>query len=128
MRSAFKTGFLIVILVSFKIHALISQTLIHSSDIFERIIIQTDNNLYVAGETIVFNIASLDNVSNIPVDFSKIVYIELYTQNNLPVVQKKILLSNGFANGNIDIPRNVHEKSGLPIILQPTNQNYKPIR
>ncbi len=56
----------------------------------ERIFVHTDKTFYLAGERIWFKAYITSASSNIPVNLSKVAYIELLTPENKPVLQTKI--------------------------------------
>jgi hypothetical protein len=67
----------------------------------EKVYVQTDRNTYLAGEPIWFKTYTILNEK--PTILSKIVYIELVSQEGKLVDKKMLKLINGIANGNIDI-------------------------
>ncbi len=71
---------------------------------WEEIYIHTDRSDYIAGEEFWFNIYLIDRQSNKPSSLSKIVYLEILNADNCPVVQKRILIENGFGPGNVTLP------------------------
>ncbi len=71
----------------------------------ERVSLFTDKSIYITGEKIRFSAATFDAFLQIPVSLSKVLYIELYDQENIPVIQEKIYLENGKGSGMIDLPK-----------------------
>jgi hypothetical protein len=70
----------------------------------EEIFVHTDREVYIAGEDLWFNINLIDRQSSHLSFNSKIVYFELLSPENKPVVQKRILLENGTGPGQIILP------------------------
>ncbi|MCX6320656.1 MAG: hypothetical protein NTX93_02475 [Bacteroidia bacterium] len=70
----------------------------------EEIFVHTDREEYISGEDLWFNIYLIDRQSFKPSSNSKIVYFEILNPENSPVLQKKILLDNGFGPGQVVLP------------------------
>src|SRR5674536_101335 len=66
---------------------------------WEEIFIHTDREQYISGEDLWFNTYLIDRQSFKPSSNSKIVYFEILNPENRSVVQKRILLDNGFGPG-----------------------------
>jgi len=75
--------------------------------LFEQIHLNTDRETYLSGETIWFKINTYEGNLKIPVNLSKIAYIELFNQDNIAIQQEKIFLQNGIGSGYIKIPRHL---------------------
>ena len=78
-----------------------------SGYIQEKLFVHTDKNFYQAGEILWFRIYDVDASFHRPVDISKIAYVELLDKSNKPVLQEKISLKPGEANGSFIIPVSV---------------------
>ena len=74
---------------------------------FENIILNTDRELYIAGENIWFNINCFVNKSTNDSILSKIIYLELYTSQTKTMARVKFRLVNGKASGYLSIPENL---------------------
>ncbi len=70
----------------------------------EEVYIHSDRKEYLSGEDIWFNIYLIDRQSFKPSTNSKIAYFELLNSENRPVLQKRILLNDGFGPGQILLP------------------------
>jgi hypothetical protein len=70
----------------------------------EEIYIQSDREEYISGEEIWFNVYLMDRQGFKPTAESRIAYFELLNSENRPIVQRKILLHNGFGPGQIELP------------------------
>src|SRR5262249_167891 len=70
----------------------------------EKLFIHTDNNFYVAGETIWFKVYVVDASFNRPVGVSSISYVEVVNQDHTSVLQAKVLLKDGYGNGFLVLP------------------------
>ncbi|MEI6049168.1 MAG: hypothetical protein WCS03_09750 [Bacteroidota bacterium] len=92
----------------------------------EEIFVHSDREDYIAGEDLWFNLYLIDRQSNKPLGADKIAYIELLNPENLPVIQKRILLDNGFGPGQIILPDTL--SSGTYTIRAYTNwmKNFLP--
>lgn len=73
----------------------------------EKLYLQTDKSVYLAGEIIWFNIFQVDGISNKPVDLSKLAYVELLDHENKSVAEAKIELKNAGGNGSFFIPSQI---------------------
>lgn len=72
----------------------------------EQVILQTDQNTYIAGESIRFRVSTTDGQQK-PVNFSKVVYVELNGPNGSEVqVMVPVLASAG--QGQLDIPAEIN--------------------
>ena len=93
---------------------------------WEEIFIQTDRDQYISGEDLWFNTYLIDRQGFKPSSNSKIVYFEILNPENRPVVQKKILLDNGFGPGQVILPDTL--SSGTYTIRAYTNwmKNFLP--
>ncbi len=61
------------------------------SDVYrEKLFITTDRDIYITGEQIRVKVYEMDELSCLPVGFSKIVYLEMLNAGNNPVRQAKI--------------------------------------
>jgi hypothetical protein len=92
----------------------------------EEIFVHTDREEYISGEDLWFNIYLIDRRSFKPSSNSKIAYFEILSPENRPVVQKRILLENGFGPGQVVLPDSL--SSGLYTIRAYTNwmKNFLP--
>jgi hypothetical protein len=92
----------------------------------EEIYIHSDRDEYISGENLWFNVYLIDRLSSKPSMNSKVAYFELLNQENRPIVQKKILLVDGFGPGEIDLPDTL--STGVYTIRAYTNwmKNFLP--
>lgn len=74
----------------------------------ERILVETDKDLYLTGESILFSLTTADTI-NRPVEFSKVAYVELLSQDQ-PEMQLMIDISKSTGSGQLSIP--AHLPSG----------------
>lgn len=70
----------------------------------EEIFLQFDRDDYVSGEDLWFAVYLIDRQSFKPSLNSRIVYFELLNAVNRPVVQKRILITNGSGPGQVVLP------------------------
>jgi hypothetical protein len=71
---------------------------------YEEIFVHSDREDYIAGEDMWFNIYLVDKQSGQPSGRSKIAYFELLNPENNPVIQKRLMLENGFCAGHTLLP------------------------
>ncbi|MDN5200411.1 hypothetical protein QQ008_03540 [Fulvivirgaceae bacterium BMA10] len=69
----------------------------------EKVFIHTDKPFYFTGETIWFKAYCLDATYHTLNPMSKVLYIELLSNNNLPVEQEKVKLESGTGSGQFFI-------------------------
>ncbi|MBW6500302.1 MAG: hypothetical protein K0B05_02815 [Bacteroidales bacterium] len=70
----------------------------------ERIFIHTDREEYLAGENFWFSAFTFDRQDNNRPGISGTGYIELLNSDHNPVIQKRILLTNGTGHGTFQLP------------------------
>ena len=70
----------------------------------EEVYIHTDREDYIAGEEMWFSVYVIDRQSSNPSPYSNIVYFELLNMDNNPVIQKRILVTNGSGPGQVVLP------------------------
>ncbi|HEY4967136.1 MAG TPA: hypothetical protein VII28_12090, partial [Puia sp.] len=75
-----------------------------SQYIQEKLYVHTDKESYVTGEICWFRIYCVDASYNRPSSISKIGYVEILDKNNRPVLQQKVSLKPGEADGSLVIP------------------------
>ena len=76
-----------------------------NNDLRERVYVQTDKQLYLAGEWIQMKIMTVD-LKQIPLVFSKVAYAEL-VDDTIALVQIKVALSNGTGDGMMQLPADI---------------------
>ena len=113
MASMFKNvigGFALAMLLSFSCQA---QTLEYIQGSFnkykqsalqEKVFVHTDKGAYVTGEILWFKVYVVDGSYNKPLNLSKIAYVEVLDDNQVPAMQAKIELHNGHGSGSLYIP------------------------
>jgi len=84
------------------IFACIAWNIVNASPFRERIYVQTDKQLYLAGERIRMKVLTI-NAEQIPVDFSKVAYAELVC-DSVARAQIKVELINGAGEGRMQLP------------------------
>ena len=87
------------------ITALFSQY--HQNSIKEKIFVHTDKSFYVAGEILWFKLYIVDASAHLPLQLSKVAYVEILDSTNKNVVQAKIFLNDGEGNGSFYLPLNL---------------------
>ncbi|MDR2148177.1 MAG: hypothetical protein LBE91_17160, partial [Tannerella sp.] len=71
----------------------------------ERVYVQTDKQVYLAGEKIQMKLMTLDT-ERVPLVFSKVAYVEL-VRDSIARVQIKVALENGVGEGRMSLPVNL---------------------
>ncbi len=71
----------------------------------ERLSLYTDRTTYIAGENILFTLFNCSPQSLKDLEWSKVLYVELLSSGNEPVIQEKYKLSPGGVHGALDISR-----------------------
>ncbi|MCT4589300.1 MAG: hypothetical protein N4A71_15865 [Carboxylicivirga sp.] len=67
----------------------------------EKLVIDTDRDVYVGGEDLWLTIINLDKDQP---SISKVVYVELINKENVPVIQEKMFLNNHMVSSRVTIP------------------------
>ncbi|OFY68439.1 MAG: hypothetical protein A2Y71_07780, partial [Bacteroidetes bacterium RBG_13_42_15] len=76
-------------------------------DYREKIFLHSDRKIYLTGEIIWFKGYCVHRTFNLPVDLSKVMYIEILNDQNKLILSEKIRLSGGTGHGSIYIPRSI---------------------
>jgi hypothetical protein len=90
----------------------------------EELHINTDRDLYIAGEKVWLKIYKLNGLNHTPSNMSKVVYIDLLDIDNNPVSQQKIGIDGYSGSGNFNLPDTL--KTGNYILRSYTSwmQNF----
>jgi len=75
------------------------QTALH-----EKVFAHTDKASYLTGEIIWFKLYVVDGTYHKPLDISKVAYVDVLDNNQVPVMQTKVALHNGKGSGSVYIP------------------------
>lgn len=70
----------------------------------EKVYLHTDRNSYVAGENIWYKAYLLSDPNHKPSEISKTIYIELVDPDGKQILQSKLYVENGRANGDLKLP------------------------
>jgi len=73
----------------------------------ESIALQTDRGMYIAGEQVWFRADYSANTFHPAPPISKVLYLELFNNEEKAVVQKKVSINNGKATGNFTLPADI---------------------
>ena len=85
----------------------------------EKVYLHIDNSYYIAGEDINFKGYLTNAYNTASKGLSKVMYTELYNDNNVLVAKHKSMIKNGFSLGNIILEDTL--KSGVYSIVSYTN-------
>lgn len=70
----------------------------------EELLVQTDRDIYIAGEQLYFKIFKLNGLSRTPGNISKVVYVDMLDALNNPVEQVKIAVNGFSGSGGFRLP------------------------
>lgn len=70
----------------------------------EKIFLHTDRSSYFTGETLWFTVYHMDATFHKPVDWSKVVYVEILDADKTAVVQGKFMLTENSSTGTFFLP------------------------
>jgi len=90
----------------------------------EQALLHTDRQLYAAGEIIWFKVFLFLGKEDRLSDKSKVVYLELLNEQEVPVTQLKILLQDGQGEGSIVLPKSLPNGSYRFVAYTSTMRNY----
>jgi len=114
MKIVFKKYLFITFFLSIKIigncQTLPELKLVTSAEnykIQERVLLTLDQDFYLAGEHVNFYALTFDAALQIPIDFSSILYVELFNQDNIVISSKKINLKQGECVNDLILPRKI---------------------
>lgn len=82
-----------------------------AKNIQEKIFVHLSKNLFVPGEIIWFKVYITDARLHVPIDLSKVAYIEVLDSKNIPALQAKIKLKQGTGNGSFQLPASLSSGS-----------------
>ena len=76
----------------------------------EQVVMHLDRNVYLAGETIWFKAWCLVN-GQLGQDLSKVLYVEIFDENQNTIIQKKFPLKENISSGSMTIPADVQSRN-----------------
>ena len=85
----------------------------------EAIVLHTDRDRYIAGEQIWFSIATIGSPNGIVSTMSSLAYVELLNPWNMPVIQSRFSLAEGWGEGCLQLPDTL--RSGTYTVRAYTN-------
>lgn len=92
----------------------------------ENLILNTDRELYIAGEKIWFKVSCAGSKSFGETIISKIAYLELYDHNTNTITKGKFRIVNGIATGFLDIPAGISSGNYFLRAYTQFLRNYSP--
>ncbi len=109
------TSFVIVLLFSFGSYAQTTTAIQNRFEVYqqnnfqEKLFVHTDKSTYLTGEILWFKIYNVDAGTSKPLNISKVAYVEVLDNNQIPVMQAKVALKGiGSGNGSVYIPVSVN--------------------
>jgi len=92
----------------------------------EEIFLHTDRDEYIAGEELWFTVYAFDRQTLTPSQNSRLVYVEVVTPDNRPLIKERFALDKGYGPGQINLPDTL--SSGLYTIRAYTGwmKNFLP--
>ena len=85
----------------------------------EDVFVRTDRDIYISGEQVWLKVYTLNGLTGIPCNISKVVYLELLDKNNFPLRQLKVKTKSSSGSSAFVLPDNI--SSGNYIIRAYTN-------
>ncbi|AMR32598.1 hypothetical protein A0256_14780 [Mucilaginibacter sp. PAMC 26640] len=70
----------------------------------EKVFVHTSKSEYLTGEIIWFKVYCVDATLNKPINLSKVAYVEVLDNMQVPILQAKIAVANGMGSGSFVIP------------------------
>jgi hypothetical protein len=98
---------IVITLLSLNMAAQQGQGYPSTNTLYERTWLATDRDVYIPGDKILVSLATIDGYYLLPITFSAVAYIELYTANGTPLVQEKALLNKGKGSVQLMLPKNI---------------------
>lgn len=77
----------------------------------EQIVLQTNTDFYLSGESILYKTISLNKKNKETITLSKIAYVELINNDNTSVLKHKQVINNGISYNDFFIPTNIETGS-----------------
>jgi hypothetical protein len=74
------------------------------SAVQEKVFVHTDKGEYMTGEILWFKVYCVDATYNKPMNLSKVIYVDVLDNAQVPQMQTKVELRNGIGSGSIYIP------------------------
>ena len=92
----------------------------------EKVFLHIDRKLYLSGETIRFKGYCIHHTFNLPVELSKVLYVEVMTNQNQQILAGKVNLTGGKGHGYLYIPRSI--QTGIYYLIAYTRwmTNFDP--
>ncbi|CAM4371316.1 hypothetical protein [Flavobacterium terrigena] len=78
-----------------------------TTPIKEQIVLQTNTDFYLSGESILYKTISINNTTKEAISYSKIAYVELINDENKSILKHKQVISNGISYNDFFIPTNI---------------------
>ncbi|WP_439182152.1 hypothetical protein [Carboxylicivirga taeanensis] len=92
----------------------------------EQIVMTTDRTIYIGGEDIWLTISNFNTESSMPSNLSRVAYVELLNQANVPILQEKLYLSDGMATAKLTVPDTVSTGNYLLRAYSKWMRNFSP--
>ncbi len=80
----------------------------HQNSIKEKIFVHTDKTFYITGEILWFKLYVVDASTHVPLNLSKVAYVEVLDTANNHLLQAKVSLNNAEGNGSFYLPVNLN--------------------
>jgi hypothetical protein len=96
------------------------------SGVQEKLYLHADRNFYLTGESIHFKIYQVDATLHLPLNVSKIAYVEILDATNQSVAQTKIKLSEKGGDGSLFIPATLSSGNYLVRAYTQWMKNFSP--
>ncbi|MBC5835398.1 hypothetical protein G6N05_06430 [Flavobacterium sp. F372] len=78
-----------------------------TTPIKEQIVLQTNTDFYLSGESILYKTICLNQTNKETITLSKIAYVELVNSENISILKHKQVINNGISYNDFFIPTNI---------------------
>jgi hypothetical protein len=92
----------------------------------EKLFVHTDKSFYLPGEMIWFKLYCVDAALHIPINLSKVAYVEILNNEQKPVLQAGIALEEGKGEGSFIIPSSLMSGNYLLRAYTKRMRNFNP--
>ncbi|WP_457127091.1 hypothetical protein [Mucilaginibacter sp. HD30] len=73
----------------------------------EKLYLHVNKDFFITGEILWFKVYNVEGASHVPLDLSKVAYIELLDSKHVSVLQTKVTLKNGQGSGSVYLPASI---------------------
>jgi len=92
----------------------------------EKLFVHTDKSFYITGERLFFKVYNVEADKFVPVNLSKVAYIELLDENNTIVLNTKVKLTEAGGDGMIFLPASLNSGNFILRAYSRWMRNFSP--